>query len=107
MTTGPLTADHRTTPRRGVVVLSSLGAADRPLRTVRVVVSTAVRTAGDRGLSAESGNSHAERERRANQIPNKILQDDLSLLAIGPCASDLEARYRKITDPAIIDEKPR
>jgi hypothetical protein len=81
--TSPLTSDHRTAPRRGVVILSSLGATDRPLRAVRVVVSAAMRTAGDRSLRAESSDGHAERERRANQIPNKILQDDLSLLVIG------------------------
>jgi len=46
-------------------------------------VSAAMRTAGDRSLRAESSDGHAERERRANQIPNKILQDDLSLLVIG------------------------
>jgi hypothetical protein len=79
----PLTTDHRTTPRRGVVILSGLGAADRPLRAVRIVVGAAVRTAGDRGLRADGSDGHAERERRANQIPNKILQDDLSLLVIG------------------------
>jgi hypothetical protein len=79
----PLTADHRAAPRRRVVILSGLSAADRPLRTVRIVVSAAVRTASDRGLRAESSDGHAERERRANQIPSKILQDDLSLLVIG------------------------
>jgi hypothetical protein len=79
----PLTANHRATPRRGVVILSGLGTADRPLRAVRIVVRAAVRTAGDRGLRAESGDGHAERERRANQIPNKILQDELSLVVIG------------------------
>ena len=42
-----------------------------------------MRTAGDRSLRAESSDGQAERERRANQIPNKILQDDLSLLVIG------------------------
>jgi hypothetical protein len=86
VTTHPLTADHRATPRGGVVILSGLGATDWPLRTVRVVVSAAMRTAGDRSLRAESRDGHAERERRANQIPNKILQDDLSLLVIGQYA---------------------
>jgi hypothetical protein len=56
--------------------------ADRPLRAVRIDVTTPVLPADDRGMRVDRDERRAKRERRRHQISRKILHIVFSILKI-------------------------
>jgi hypothetical protein len=57
----------------GIMPMCRLGTSDRPLRAVRIDVTTPVRPADGRGVHVDRGDRHgAERERQDDEILRKI-----------------------------------